>query len=233
MKKANEMSVKELAQYIDCAVLKPELTPEEIIEAAKMGVAYGCATICVNPLYVPLLEEYVRGTDTMLCPVTDFPFGTSSTPSRVAQIEDVAKSDLVKEVDIVINYGYLKAGMEKEIVEDLKACVEATHRYNHELKVILETDALSEDEIKLGCKCCVEAGVDFVKTSTGFLTGNYEMKGACVESCALLLQEVDGKCKVKGSGRIRTREHFETLIDMGVARCGINYTSIPGILEPK
>ncbi len=131
-KKAADMTVKELASYIDYSVLKPEFTEEEIIDSTKDGVKLGCATICINPGYMELCEPYVKGSETMLCPVTDFPFGTSSTESRVQQIENVAKYDTVKEVDIVINYGKLRSGKVEEIVEDLKACVAAAHKYGRE-----------------------------------------------------------------------------------------------------
>ena len=86
-KKANEMNLKELASYIDYSVLKPEFTEQEIIDLTKDGVKLNCATICINPGYMDLCEPYVKGTDTMLCPVCDFPFGTSSTESKVKQIE--------------------------------------------------------------------------------------------------------------------------------------------------
>ena len=131
-KKAADMTVKELASYIDYSVLKPEFTEEEIIDLTKDGVKLGCATICINPGYMELCEPYVKGSETMLCPVKDFRFGTSSTESRVQQIENVAKYDTVKEVDIVINYGKLRSGKVEEIVEDLKACVAAAHKYGRE-----------------------------------------------------------------------------------------------------
>ena len=81
-KKACEMTTKELAQYIDYSVLKPEFTEEDIIALTKDGVELGCATICINPGYMDLCEPYVKGSETMLCPVCDFPFGTSSTESK-------------------------------------------------------------------------------------------------------------------------------------------------------
>ena len=109
-KKANEMTLKELASYIDYSVLKPEFTEEQIVELTKDGVKLGCATICINPGYMDLCEPYVKGSDTMLCPVCDFPFGTSSTESKVKQIEIVAKYDTVKEVDIVANFGWIRGG---------------------------------------------------------------------------------------------------------------------------
>lgn len=223
------MTVKELAQYIDYSVLKPEFTEEEIIALTKDGVNLGCATICINPGYMDLCEPYVKGSETMLCPVCDFPFGTSSTESKVNQIEIVAKYDTVKEVDIVANFGHIRSGKYDEVTKDLKACADAAHKYGREIKAIFETDALTEEQVRKTCKCCIDAGIDFVKTSTGFLTG-FESHGATPEIIKVMMEEVDGKCKVKGSGCIRTREHFLQLIDMGIDRMGVGYKSVPVVL---
>ena len=223
------MTTKELAQYIDYSVLKPEFTEEDIIALTKDGVELGCATICINPGYMDLCEPYVKGSETMLCPVCDFPFGTSSTESKVKQIEIVAKYDTVKEVDIVANFGLIRSGKFDEVTKDLKACADAAHKYGREIKVIFETDALNEEQVRKSCKCCIDAGADFVKTSTGFLTG-FESHGATPEIIKVMMEEVDGKCKVKGSGCIRTREHFLQLIDMGIDRMGVGYKSVPVVL---
>lgn len=151
-KKANEMNLKELASYIDYSVLKPEFTEQEIIDLTKDGVKLNCATICINPGYMDLCEPYVKGTDTMLCPVCDFPFGTSSTESKVKQIEIVAKYDSVKEIDIVANFGMIKSGKWEEVLADIKACTEAAHKYGREIKVIFETDALNVSYLyRSGC----------------------------------------------------------------------------------
>ncbi len=228
-KLAKDMTVEELAAYIDYSVLKPEFTEAEIIDLTKDGVELKCATICINPAYMELCEPYVKGSVTMLCPVVDFPFGASSTESRIQQIEMVAKYDTVKEVDIVVNYGLVRAGEYDRVKEDLKQCVEACHKFGRELKVIFETDALNREQIKEMCHCCMETGVDFVKTSTGFLTG-YESHGATPELIEFMLAEVGDVCKVKGSGCIRTREHFLQLIDMGIDRMGVGYRSVPEVL---
>ena len=230
IKKANEMTTKELAAYIDYSVLKPEFTQEEIIALTKDGVKLECATICINPGYIELCEPYVKGSKTTLCPVTDFPFGTSSTKSRVEQIEDVAKYDSVREIDIVANFGLIISGKYDEVTKDIKACVEAAHKNGKEIKIIFETDALNEEQIRKTCKCCIEAGADFVKTSTGFLTG-YNTVGATPEIVKIMLEEVGDKCKVKGSGGIRTREHFLKLIDMGIDRMDVGYKSVPVVLN--
>lgn len=228
-KKAAEMNVKELAEYIDYSVLKPEFTEEEIVDLTKDGVRLGCATICINPAYMELCEPLVEGSDTMLCPVVDFPFGTSATESRIKQIEIVAKYDSVKEIDIVANFGFIRSGKYDAVTTDLKACVEVAHTAGRALKVIFETDALNEEQIRKTCKVCLEAGVDFVKTSTGFLTG-FEAHGATPEVIKLMMEEVEDNCQVKGSGCIRTREHFLQLIDMGIDRMGVGYKSVPVVL---
>lgn len=228
-KKAHEMSIKELAGFIDYSVLKPEFTEEQIIELTKDGAALGCATICINPGYIELCTPYVKGTKTGLCPVTDFPFGTSSTESKTAQIEIAARYDCVKEIDVVANFGWIRSGEYGKVTDDLKACADAAHKYRKELKVIFETDALTEEQIKKTCRCCIEAGVDFVKTSTGFLTG-FELQGAAPDVIKLMMDEVGDQCKIKGSGCIRTREHFLQLIDMGIDRMGVGYKSVPVVL---
>ncbi len=227
--KASEMTVEELASYIDYSVLKPEFTNEEIIELTKDGVALKCATICINPANIELCAPYVEGSITTLCPVCDFPFGTSSTESRVKQLEVVAAYDSVKEIDIVANFGKIRSGLYSEVKEDLKACVEVAHKYNKELKVIFETDALNEEQVRKMCQISKEVGVDFVKTSTGFLTG-FESHGATPEIIKVMQEEVGTSCKVKGSGCIRTREHFLQLIDMKIDRMGVGYKSVPTVL---
>lgn len=223
------MSRDELASYIDYSVLKPEFTKQEIIDLTKDGVSLKCATICINPGYIELCEPYVRNTQTMLCPVCDFPFGTSSTASKVEQIWLSAQSDCVKEVDIVANFGKIRSGLWDEVEEDIAACARAAHENGKEIKVIFETDALDEEQIRKMCQVCIRAGADFVKTSTGFLTG-HEAHGATPEVIAIMQEECQDACRIKGSGCIRSREHFLKLINMGIDRMGIGYRSVPVVL---
>lgn len=226
------MNLKELAKYIDYSVLKPEFTPRQIVDLTKDGVQLGCATICINPGYIELCEPYVKGSDTMLCPVVDFPFGTSSTKSKIKQIEIAAQYETVKEIDVVANFGKIRAGEFEQVQEDIRLCTEAVHKYGKEIKVIFETDALDEKQIRKVCRICVAQGVDFVKTSTGFLTG-FELYGATLDIVKIMMEEVAGKCKIKGSGCIRTRQHFLDLIDLGIDRMGIGYRSVPVVLGIK
>lgn len=231
-KKANEMTVKELATYIDYSVLKPEFTPEQIVELTKDGVKLGCASICINPGYMDLCKPYVEGTETKLCPVCDFPFGTSSTESKVAQAKILVDgyAELISELDIVANFGKIRAGLYDEVTADIKAVVDVCHEKNVPVKVIFETDALNEEQVRKACHCAMDANADFVKTSTGFLTG-FESHGATPEIIKVMQEEVGDKCQVKGSGCIRTREHFLQLIDMGIDRMGVGYRSVPVVLD--
>lgn len=230
-KKASEMSVKELARYIDHSVLKPEFTQDEIAQHIADGVAYGCATVCVNPASVAMAAKLCAGSDTKVCPVCDFPFGTSSTESKVQQAKIILNeyASAIGELDMVANFGWIRSGMWDQVTADIKAVVDVCHAYQVAVKVILETDALTSEEVRKACLCVVDAGADFVKTSTGFLSG-HEAVGASVEIVKLMMDTVAGKAKVKGSGCIRTREHFLALVDMGIDRMGIGYKSTPVVL---
>mgnify|MGYP000933400958 FL=1 len=120
--------------------------------------------------------------------------------------------------------------MHNEVVADLKSLVEVCHKYDTNVKVIIETESLTDEQIADGTRCAVEAGADFIKSSTGFLTG-HEAEGASPRVVKLMMDAANGEIKVKGSGCIRTREHFLQLIDMGIDRMGVGYRSTPVVLD--
>ena len=231
-KKANEMSVKELAKYIDQSVLKPEFTQDEIKKYIQEGIDFGCATVCINPASIPLAKELCKGTDTKICIVCDFPFGLSTTKSKVMQAEEYCQMGDIFELDIVANYGWIKSGMWKEVEKDIKAVCDVCHKYGTAVKVIFETDALSIEQVKKATEVSIAAGADFVKTSTGFYTGG-KNEGATVEVIQTMMDTAKGRIKIKGSGAIRTQEHFFKLIDMGIDRMGVGYKSTPVVLGIK
>ena len=231
-KKASEMTVAELAAYIDQSVLKPEFTEADIRKYIQEGINFGCATVCINPSSLSIAAEMTKGTKTGICVVCDFPFGTSTTASKVLQAEEYCKNFNIDELDIVANFGWIRSGKWNDVTNDIAAVVEVCHKYGTEVKVIFETDALTVDEVKMACECAIEAKADFVKTSTGFLTG-HEAHGATPEIIKVMLDTCGDRIKVKGSGCIRTREHFLQLIDMGIDRMGIGYRSTPVVLGMK
>ncbi|MDR0719370.1 MAG: deoxyribose-phosphate aldolase [Treponema sp.] len=228
-KKASEMTARELASYIDQSVLKPEFTQDEIRKYIKEGVDYGCKTVCINPSSIPVAKELCAGSPTGICVVCDFPFGLSSLESKLAQAEIILKSGGIDDLDVVSNYGFIKSGMWAEVEKELKALADLTHSHGALLKIIFETDALAPDEVGRATEIACKTGVDFVKTSTGFFTGGVS-KGATVEVIKTMLDTAKGRCKIKGSGGIRDKAHFFTLIDMGIDRMGIGYKSTPVVL---
>lgn len=232
IKKAADMTREELAAYIDHSILKPEFTQAEIIGHIKDAVKWNCATVCINPSSLSLAAPLVKGSHTGICVVCDFPFGDSTTESKVLQARSYCQQYTIQELDIVANYGWIRSGLWDAVTADIAAVVEACHEYGTEVKVIFETDALTEAEVRKACECAIAAKADFVKTSTGFLTG-HENHGAAPEIIKVMLDQCGDRIKVKGSGCIRTREHFLQLIDMGIDRMGVGYRSTPVVLGLK
>ena len=231
-KKACEMSVKELAAYIDQSVLKPEFTNDEIRKYIQEGIDFGCRTVCINPSSLPIADEMCRGTETKLCVVCDFPFGKSTTASKVMQAEEYCKNYPILELDIVANYGWMRSGRWDDVEHDIKAVCDVCHKYGTEVKVIFETDALTIDQVKKATEVAIAAGADFAKTSTGFFTGG-KNDGATTEVIEAMMQAAQGRIKIKGAGAIRTQEHFFELIDMGIDRMGVGFKSTPVVLGLK
>jgi deoxyribose-phosphate aldolase len=228
-KKALEMTVAELAAYIDQSVLKPEFTRDDIKKYIQEGIDYGCKTVCINPASLPIARQLCKDTATGICVVCDFPFGLSGTASKVLQINEICKNNDIEDLDVVANYGWIRSGLWSDVEAEFKALAEAVHTYKTFIKVIFETDALTMDQIAKATDIACAAGVDFVKTSTGFYTGG-ESKGATVEVIQVMLDAAQGRCKIKGAGGIRDREHFLKLIDRGIDRMGIGYRSTPLVL---
>jgi len=227
--KAKDMTVKELAAYIDQSVLKPEFTQEEIRKYIQEGIDFGCKTVCVNPASVDIADELCKGTDTKICVVCDFPFGLSTTESKAYQAELYCKKGNIFELDIVANYGWIKSGMWEEVEADIKVVCDVCHKYGTAVKVIFETDTLTIEEVKNATEIAIAAGADFAKTSTGFYTGG-KSEGATLEVIQAMMDAARGRIKIKGSGGIRTQQHFFDLIDMGIDRMGIGYKSTPVVL---
>lgn len=226
---AEKMSPKQLARYIDQSVLKPEFTDEDIRRYTREAVEFGCKTACVNPASLPIAQELTRSTETEICVVCDFPFGLSTSDEKKRMAAAYAAMEGVTELDIVANYGWIRSGRWDDVKNEIRGVVDVCHHENVIVKTIMETDALTREQVLKTCDVLIEAGSDFVKTSTGFYTGG-PVVGAEIELMRAILEHVKGRCKVKASGCVRTREHFLSLINMGVDRLGIGFRSTPVVL---
>ena len=210
------LTKSELAKYMDHTLLKADATAEQIDRVAAEARELNTASVCVNGYWVPRVARALEGTDVMTCAVIGFPLGAMSTATKAAETADVVAAG-AQEVDMVINIGELKAGHAELVREDIRAVAEATHAGGKLLKVIIECCLLTDDEKRLACLLCAEAGADFVKTSTGFSTG-----GATVADVALMRECVGPDFGVKAAGGIRTLADAYAMIEAGASRLGVS-----------
>lgn len=199
--------------YIDHTLLKPEATEEQVKKICDEAKKYQFASVCVNTYYTSLVSEQLEGTNIKTCVVIGFPLGATTKEVKAFETKQAIENG-AQEVDMVINVGALKDKKYDEVRDDIKAVVEIA-KDKALVKVILETCLLTKDEIVKACELSKEAGVDFVKTSTGFSTG-----GATVEDVKLMRGTVGSEIGVKASGGVRTTEDAEAFIAAGANRIG-------------
>lgn len=210
------LTQSQLAKYMDHTLLKADATLDGIDRVVAEAKQFGCASVCVNPFWVPYVARLLDGSGIATCTVVGFPLGASSTASKVFETTD-AIANGADEIDMVINIGELKAGHAELVREDIRAVAEATHAGGKLLKVIIECCLLTDDEKRLACLLCAEAGADFVKTSTGFSTG-----GATVADVVLMRECVGPDFGVKAAGGIRTLADAYAMIEAGASRLGVS-----------
>ncbi|MFQ3664396.1 MAG: deoxyribose-phosphate aldolase [Chloroflexaceae bacterium] len=203
-----------IAGLIDHTLLRPEATPVQIEALCEEAVRYRFASVCVNPVYVPLCARLLRSTPVAVCTVVGFPLGATTTKTKVFEATQ-AIGNGAREIDMVISLGWLKAGDYGFVAEDLRAVVEPAHAQQVRVKVIIETGLLDEREKVAACALAARVGADYVKTSTGFLGG-----GASVADVALMRRVVGSAMGVKASGGIRTLADAQALIAAGADRIG-------------
>lgn len=202
-----------IAGLIDHTALKPDTTKAQIEKLCSEAIEYGFASVCVNPCYVSLCSQLLKDGKIKVCTVIGFPLGATTTAIKAAEASEAIQNG-AKEVDMVINVGAVKTGDFDYVKQDIAAVVQAA-KGKALVKVILETCLLTDEEKKVCCRICKEAGADFVKTSTGFSTG-----GATVEDIRLMRDIVKPDLGVKASGGIRDYETAKAMIDAGASRIG-------------
>lgn len=202
----------EIAKYIDHTNLKPYASFKEIEKLCREAVDYGFHSVCINPAYVNLAKMLLAGKNVKVVTVVGFPLGANS--AQIKAYEALNSIDEgADEIDMVINIAALKDG-KISLVKDEVSRVKQVCR-ERVLKVIIETCYLSEEEIKTAVKICIEAGADFVKTSTGFGT-----RGATIEDIKIIKSAAGEKIKIKASGGIKDYETALKFINEGADRLG-------------
>ncbi|HSP87481.1 MAG TPA: deoxyribose-phosphate aldolase [Ignavibacteriaceae bacterium] len=205
---------KNLAGKIDHTLLKPDATPDEIKKLCDEAAKFKFASVCINPGYVSLCSNLLKGSGVKVCTVIGFPLGSTTTDVKKFEAEQAIKNG-ADEIDMVMNVGQHKQGNYEYVFNDINQVVLIAKKNGAICKVILETTLLTDEEKIKACLICKKAGADFVKTSTGFSKG-----GATVGDIALMKYVVGSSIGVKASGGIRSKEDAEAMIASGADRIG-------------
>lgn len=205
----------DLSPLIDHTLLKPEATADQVATLCLEARAHGFASVCVNSLWVPLAASLLQGSPVRVCTVVGFPLGASLSEVKAAEARAAIKAG-AQEVDMVLTVGQARAGDWEAVAHDLAAVRRAVPRPGV-LKVILETCLLDDAQKARACDLAREAGLDFVKTSTGFSTG-----GATEADIALMRRQVGLAVGVKASGGIRTYDTALAMVKAGATRLGLS-----------
>ena len=204
----------QIAHLIDHTLLKPDATREQIRKLCEEAVKFGFASVCINPWNVAQAAELVRGSAVKVCTVVGFPLGATLPQVKIYETDAAIKLG-AQEIDMVINIGALKSGLDETVEADIRGVVEASHRGGAICKVILETALLTTEEKVRGSLAAKNADADFVKTSTGFSTG-----GATAEDVSLMRAVVGGEIGIKAAGGVRSFEDFQKMVAAGATRVG-------------
>jgi deoxyribose-phosphate aldolase len=207
-------NAQDVAALIDHTILKPEVTRHDVERLCKEAIENHFASVCVNPVFVPLVRRVLSGSKVKNCTVIGFPFGANLSESKVNEAR-AALAAGAEELDMVIHVGGLKAGDNEAVLADIRGVAQAAHAGGAICKVIVETSLLSEEEKERACRIACEAGADFVKTSTGFSTG-----GATLADVALMRRVVGPVVGVKASGGVRTLDDLLKMVEAGATRIG-------------
>lgn len=200
----------DLAAYIDHAVLQPAATPEQIQHCCSQAISYDFPAVCVYPSAAKQAAELLHNQTPQVCAVIGFPSGATTSATKLYEAQEAVENGAT-ELDVVINLGWLKSGQTEEIYREMAQICEET---GQTVKAILELSLLTETEKRLAAEICMDAGVAFLKTSTGWFGG------ATVEDVRSLKEITKGRVGIKASGGIRTSEQALELILAGATRLG-------------
>jgi deoxyribose-phosphate aldolase len=206
--------MRDIASYIDHTVLRPTTVTEDIDTLCAEAVSYGFAAVCVPPPYVKYASSLVKESDVRVATVVGFPFGYSVANAKLVEVQQ-ALQDGADELDVVINLAALKSGSWQYVESEIKLLLSPVRVSNKLIKVIIESGVLSHDEIVMCCEVFAGAGVDYLKTSTG-----YAETGATLEAVQLMRANLPSDIKIKASGGIRTYDAALEYINAGADRIG-------------
>ena len=208
------MEKRSLNKYIDHTILKPTCLVADIEKLCAEAKQYDFAAVCVPPNFVKLAKEKLVGSTVQVATVIGFPFGYSATEAKIAEII-LAMVDGADELDVVANITAIKNGDWSAIADEINHIMPIIRSKGKVVKIIIESGVLTDDEIIKCCDIYGIAGIDYLKTSTG-----YAEKGASVEAVKLFRKHLPDQVQIKASGGIRDYATAKLMIDAGATRIG-------------
>jgi deoxyribose-phosphate aldolase len=210
------MKVANFAKLFDHSIVRPNATREEVLKAAEMAAGLRTATLTIQPHYIRLAAEQLKGTGVLVGTVVGFPHGNETPAMKEYQAKAVL--DLgAEEIDMVMNIPALKNGEKELFIRDIQGVVRTAK--GAKVKVITENCYLTQEEKRRSCQWIVQAGAHFVKTSTAFADG-----GATLDDVRLMFEAVNGRCEVKAAGGIREVNEILAYLQAGARRFGSTRT---------
>lgn len=222
------ITIHQLAKMIDHSLLHPTMTDAQVAEGCRLARQYDVATACVKPCSIAMAREILAGSTVGVCPVIAFPHGNSTTAIKVMEAEAAASAGGV-EIDAVINIGKVMGGDWDYVRDEVRAIQQAVKAHGAILKMIFENDYLEDSHIVRLCEICSDAGVAFVKTSTGYgfvkqPDGSYNYKGATDHHLKLMRRHCPPSVQIKAAGGVRTLDDLLRVRALGVTRVGATAT---------
>ncbi len=205
------MTKQEILSKVDHTLLKADARKEDILKICNEALENNTASVCINPCFIEYAVS-ILGDKIPVCTVIGFPLGAMTTASKIFEAKDAIEKG-AKEVDMVINIGKAKEGDFTYIEDEIRQIKQAVG--DNILKVIIETCLLTDEEKIALCHAVVNAGADYIKTSTGFSNS-----GATFSDIELFAKHTNGSCKIKAAGGIRTKADMEKFIELGADRLG-------------
>ena len=218
----------ELSKMIDHSLLHPTMTDDDIVEGCEISKKFNVATACIKPYSIPMVMEFLSGSDVGVCSVIAFPHGNSTTAIKVKETQEALHAGAT-EVDMVVNIGKVKGGSWDYISEEIKYINSTVTEKGGILKVIFENDYLLKDQIIRLCEICSDHQVAFVKTSSGYgfvkkPNGNYSYEGATDNHLKIMREHTSSSVQIKAAGGIRTLDDLLRVRALGVTRIGATAT---------
>lgn len=220
----------QIAQAIDHALLHPTMSDSEIAAGCQLAADLKLRSVCVKPYAIPLADSLLRGTDVAVGTVIGFPHGSHPSAIKAAEADWACRAGAV-ELDMVVNVGQVLQGNWVYVKNDIAGVLHVARQQGALLKVIFETDFVTADADKQKlCELCVELGVDFTKTSTGFgfrkIGAGYDYVGATEADIRLMVAACGSNVQVKASGGIRNRADAVKYLALGCTRLGTSASAV-------